>query len=169
MSWGTHGNDEGNESFCSSIENSGRLTSTGVILGGLWEWLWHFKTFHDASALFCIICGHIRTATSGLKRHMDRYNRMEFGAPFAYPACEREGIPAASSVSKCVTSSPGLTTATSEFSDFPVSESLYELGDESKRTLELVDPALRDSQDLTHLIEDIQEAETDLSLPFEDP
>ncbi|KAI1157749.1 hypothetical protein F5B18DRAFT_643736 [Nemania serpens] len=239
-----------------------RSISTQVTLKGVWEWLWHFKAFHDASALFCILCGHICTATSGLTRHMDRYHRIEFEASFACPACKREGIPqpceidsiaswhihlmtnhsewgyagtrwaasapnkssqepaqsndsifkregrgipppysyqpeategygcmrfspgrspkflddvlsapliqentnvnwppidlarnqttwnshdiyrdkekqqnssAALSVSECISSSPGLITATSEPSDFPVSESLYELGDDSKQ------------------------------------
>ncbi|KAI3331203.1 hypothetical protein F4824DRAFT_504220 [Ustulina deusta] len=69
-----------------------RSTSTQVTLRGVWDWLWHLKAVHEAGALFCILCGNICSASSGLTRHMDRYHQTDFDIPFACPACERQGV-----------------------------------------------------------------------------
>ncbi|KAI0804888.1 hypothetical protein GGR55DRAFT_304735 [Xylaria sp. FL0064] len=98
-------------------------------------------------------------------------------------------------------SCPGLTTATSESTDSPMTETLHGLNNnsfeqslqldhgqskgsqsltESLHTchmvsggtpvpIELVDPALRDDQDLTHPIEDVRGSATDPSFDFQQP
>ncbi|KAI3328240.1 hypothetical protein F4824DRAFT_506790 [Ustulina deusta] len=106
-----------------------------------------------------------------------------------------------SSVFRSSFSCPGLTTATNESIDSPMTETLHELNDniferslqldhgQSKGSqsltdslytihmesggapvrMELVDPALRDDQDLTHPMEDIHKSATDPSFDFRQP
>ncbi|KAJ3573686.1 hypothetical protein NPX13_g4609 [Xylaria arbuscula] len=177
----------------------------------------------NPSAQLCCLCPSELATEAGLFSHLNRHvrkakdsredtilnrlsadqvqNHTTSNQHCIYEDDEQQCSSTTSSVSGSSFSCPGLTTATSESTNSPMTETLHELNNnsfeqslqldhgqskgsqsltESLHTchmvsggtpvpIELVDPALRDDQDLTHPIEDVRGSATDPSFDFQQP